>query len=75
MDDITNVVPGSSTPLWLNYSSSAVGVPGTVYSASATGTDGTLFSLLSAVAAVRINSSSLVGAGSLVMKVIQPEGW
>jgi len=65
---------GSSFVTWLNYVSSAIGVPGVVYNATTAGTDGSLFPLLSPFAGVRMQSTGVTG-GTLTMKVIQPDGF
>jgi hypothetical protein len=71
LDDI-QLVGGASRAFWANISS-AIGAAGTVFLSSTT-IDGTFISLLSPVAAVRLNSTAL-SSGPMVMKVIQQDVW
>ena len=78
LDDVQRV-GGSSLAYWSNLSTDPYttlptsAVTGIHYSASSYNTDGVLAFLPGPVAAVRLNSTSLLG--TLTLKVIQGEGW
>jgi hypothetical protein len=78
MDDLQRV-GGSSNALWQNLSSaySDTGITqgtGATFGSSSIVNDGLIVSILSPLAAVRLNSTSMSG-GPLQLKVIQGEGW
>ena len=79
MDDPV-LIGGTSLAYWQNLSSSyndtsITASSGSIFASSNLDVNaGLIVSLLSPVAAVRLNSTALTG-GPLVLKVIQPEGW
>lgn len=78
LDDVTRVL-GSSNALWQNLSSGYIDTgisqgTGATFGSSSIVNDGLIVSLLSPVAAIRLNSTSMNG-GPLQLKVIQGEGW
>lgn len=75
MDDPQRIAAASA--LWFGISSNTYSVEaggGTTYAASSVYPDGIYLPFGTPIAGLRINATSL-GAGSLVMKVLQGEGW
>lgn len=66
-----NIQLSSSTALWANVSSGAIGSAGTIYQSSNISTDGAFFQFLSPIAALRLSSSTGITTGPLSLKVIQ----